>query len=393
MKTRTLLLSLTLLALAQIMIATEAAAIPAFARKYNLSCTTCHAPMPRLKDYGNDFAANGFRLAESEEPARAYRETGDATLTLQREFPVAVRLDAYATFETREEGDDLLDLKTPWALKLLSGGSVAPNVGYYFYFFMSERGEVSGIEDAYLHFNDLGGIPLDVLVGQFQLCDPMMKRELRLSFEDYEIYRVRVGGSLTNLTYDRGVVIAYDTPFGLGLVGQVVNGNGKGEAGESGSFDGDPDKGYALRAVYGAGPVTVGGFYYSTRETLVDGVDAFENEIEMIGPDVHVAFADRASLSVQYLLRTDSDPLEDTGEIDTEGIVAELTLQPWGPDAKNSIVLLYNRIDSDLDVHDYETWTASFSRLHRRNLRMIAEVTYDAELEESRLVAGFSSAF
>lgn len=393
MKTKQLILSLTLLMLVQGLVPDEAEAIPAFARKYNFSCTTCHAPMPRLKEFGNEFAARGFRLAETEEPDRAFRDTGDPLLTLQREFPVAVRLDAFASFETADEGDDLFDMKTPWGLKLLSGGSVAPKVGYYFYFFLSERGEVAGIEDAYLHFDDLGGIPLDVLVGQFQLCDPMMKRELRLSFEDYEIYRLRPGESSSNLTYDRGVVIAYDTPFGLGLVGQIVNGNGKGEAGESGNYDADPDKGYALRAVYGVGPVTVGGFYYSTRETLHLQSSVLENEVEMIGPDLHVAIRDKASLSVQYLLRTDSDPLEDATDIDTEGIVAELTLQPWGPDAMDSIVLLYNRIDSDLDVHDYETWTASWSHLHRRNLRMIAEITYDVEREESRVVTGFTSAF
>ena len=38
----------------------EADAIPAFARKYRMSCTTCHAPIPRLKEYGDEFAGNGF---------------------------------------------------------------------------------------------------------------------------------------------------------------------------------------------------------------------------------------------------------------------------------------------------------------------------------------------
>ena len=31
-------------------------AIPAFARKYKMSCKTCHAPIPRLKAYGDEFA-------------------------------------------------------------------------------------------------------------------------------------------------------------------------------------------------------------------------------------------------------------------------------------------------------------------------------------------------
>ena len=391
--TRTLLLALAALFLAEGFLATDALAIPAFARKYGFSCTTCHAPMPRLKDYGNEFAGNGFRLPEGEEPPRAYRDTGDPLLTLQRDLPVAVRLDAFATFETNEGGDDVVDMKTPWGLKLLSGGSVAPNVGYYFYFYMFEGGEIAGVEDAYLHFNDLGGQQLDLMVGQFQICDPMMKRELRLSFEDYEIYRVRPGQSAANLTYDRGAMVTYDTDFGLGFVGQVVNGNGRVEAGEDHTLDADPNKAVAGRVAYAAGPVTLGVFGYRAEETLDDGTDVLMNEVEYYGPDLHVSLDDKVHLSAQYLLRSDSDPDVGVSEIDTEGIVAELTLQPWGPDAKDAIVLLYNRIDSDLDDVDYETWTASWSHLHRRNLRMIAEFSWDAEREESRAVVGFVSAF
>lgn len=373
-------------------LAEDAAAIPAFARKYNFSCTTCHAPFPRLKDYGAEFAGNGFRLPEGEEPARAYRDTGDETLTLQRDLPAAIRLDAWATWEGSDADTDHLDLKTPWALKLLSGGSVAPNVGYYFYFFMSERGEVAGIEDAYLHFNDLGGIPLDLMIGQFQISDPMMKRELRLSFEDYEIYRVRVGDSFANLTYDRGVMATYDTDFGLGFVGEFVNGNGKGEADDDHRYDGDFGKGYAGRATYSQGPALIGSFYYTTEENIGGSAT---NEVEYYGADAVVGFGEVATFTAQYLRRSDSAPLIAGGmaDVETDGLVAELVLQPQGPDANDAIVLLYNWIDSDLDSADYETWTASWSHLHRRNLRMVAELTYDTEAEDTRAVVGFSSAF
>jgi len=46
----------------------DAAAIPAFARKYRISCTTCHAPAPRLKAFGEEFAGRGFRMEEAQEP-------------------------------------------------------------------------------------------------------------------------------------------------------------------------------------------------------------------------------------------------------------------------------------------------------------------------------------
>jgi hypothetical protein len=38
--------------------------IPAFARKYQMECTMCHEPVPRLNEYGYKFRAAGFRRPE-----------------------------------------------------------------------------------------------------------------------------------------------------------------------------------------------------------------------------------------------------------------------------------------------------------------------------------------
>src|SRR5262245_51537037 len=39
-----------------------AAAIPAFARKYNLPCSACHEAWPKLNNFGQVFRDNGFQL-------------------------------------------------------------------------------------------------------------------------------------------------------------------------------------------------------------------------------------------------------------------------------------------------------------------------------------------
>ncbi|MBI5808112.1 MAG: hypothetical protein HZA74_06885 [Ignavibacteriales bacterium] len=65
-------------------------AIPAFARKYNMSCQTCHSPFPKLKPYGDEFAGNGFVLADKDAP-RYFVETGDDQLSLIRDIPLAMR--------------------------------------------------------------------------------------------------------------------------------------------------------------------------------------------------------------------------------------------------------------------------------------------------------------
>lgn len=47
--------------------ATPANAIPAFARKYSASCTTCHTAWPKLNSFGRQFKENGYKFARGEQ--------------------------------------------------------------------------------------------------------------------------------------------------------------------------------------------------------------------------------------------------------------------------------------------------------------------------------------
>src|SRR5579863_10102177 len=40
----------------------KTSAIPAFARKYQTSCATCHSNYPELNDFGEAFKKNGFKF-------------------------------------------------------------------------------------------------------------------------------------------------------------------------------------------------------------------------------------------------------------------------------------------------------------------------------------------
>src|SRR5690349_11287508 len=41
--------------------------IPAFARKYQTSCATCHNNFPELNDFGEAFKKNGFKFPKDDE--------------------------------------------------------------------------------------------------------------------------------------------------------------------------------------------------------------------------------------------------------------------------------------------------------------------------------------
>jgi len=395
-------LMICIILIAGLIIVETAGAIPAFARRYRISCSTCHAPVPKLKPYGDDFAGAGFILKE-EEQERDYVSAGDDLLWLNRTFPVSVRFDAYAVVD---QSDDVKsDLQTPWGLKLMSGGTLYKNIGYYFYFYMSERGEVAGIEDAYVHFDNVFGSSLDVMVGQFQTSDPLMKRELRLTFEDYMIYKQNFGESVTNLAYDRGVMLVYGIEkTGTDLVAFVVNGNGKVEADDNHKFDSDGCKNVGFRISQGIGDhFSIGGYYYLGREKGLgtyyqEWADAWPRQTNTFtywGPDFNLNLG-KIELTGQYLMREDDNLLltpENPEVLKGYGVVLEAIFAPRLDRSRYYITALYNRIDHDLNAYDYETATLSATWLLARNLRLVAEYTRDLERKQNRMAVGFVSAF
>ena len=379
-----------------LLVTTPAVALPVFARRYRLSCQACHNPLPKLTEFGAQFAANGFRMAAGEEP-RDTIATGDPMLALMERLPLAVRLDAYA--QLYADGNVVTDFQTPYALKILSSGPLSERFSYYFYAFLSERGEVGGIEDAFLYYNDIGGAPVDLAVGQFQISDPLFKRELRLEFEDYAVYRARLGDVPLDLTYDRGVMAMADLA-GFTVTGELVNGNGKGAAGENRHFDVDAGKAVFLHLSRDLPTGLRFGLFGLHGESEANG---FHNRTRMFGVD---GSWERGPVEVnlQYVHRSDDRPTFTALEprVYLDGGFAEVILRPAGSAWYG--FGLYNLVSADQPVLDvrlggpsgirrYESLGLGLGHLLQRNLRVTAEGTWDFEEEATRWTLGFVSAF
>ncbi len=369
-------------------------AIPAFARKYTMTCKTCHAPFPKLKSYGEEFAANGYVIKDKDTP-RYYVDTGDNFLSLLREAPIALRLEGYVTYDYSHTKQ--LDFTAPYLIKFLSGGEITKNISYYFYFFFSEVGEIVGLEDAFLMFNSLFGSSLDFYIGQFQVCDPVFKRECRLSFEDYAIYTAKPGTSQITLTYDRGVMLNYELPTKTDLWLEIVNGSGIDPANPFGNFDSDKYKNPVFRASQEIGAnFRLGGLGYLGKEEQ----DSIVNSVWMVGIDATVS-ATALELNLQYLERSDSNPyfvvsLMEGPKIKTRGGFAELIFLPKGDDSRWYLVGLFNHVRSGIKELDYTSATLHYGRLLRRNIRATAELTYVLDSiynEYAQVEAGLILAF
>jgi hypothetical protein len=354
--------------------------IPAFARKYQISCQVCHSPaMPRLKAFGDEFAGNGFRMTEYESP-RHFIQTGDDRLSLFRELPVAIRMDGHVTynFDNRES----TDVAAPFVVKILSGGEISDKLSYYFYFLFSERGEIAGLEDALLVYTDFLGTGINLTMGQFAVSDPLFKSELRYTMEPYKIYSSRPGTSTTDLKYDKGLIFDKGFSTGTTIVGQIVNGNGIGEADQGYIFDKDKYKNLMLRVNQDIGQfITVGFFGYTGREVVADALHMDVSDIRMFGPDITFDFNERFMLSAQFVKRTDSRvfmeyfPTEMMEDVETLGAFAELIYSPKGDMSKWYLTGLINWVESDYDPLDYASATLHAGYLLRRNTRVVGEFT------------------
>jgi hypothetical protein len=383
----------------------DAWAIPAFARKYGVSCNLCHSTVPRLNAFGEQFAGNGFELVIGE-AARDTLDTGDPLLRLIRRLDFALRMDLFATVLTPVQRDAAnIDLQTPYGIKLLSGGVLADRISYYMYFYMSERGEVTGLEDAYVQFTDIASSGVSAIVGQFQVSDPLFKRELRLQYEDYQPYRVRVGEARADLTYDRGIMLSYSPWEGGDLVFSVVNGSGLAAAGEDRHYDRDNDKPVSLRLSQEFGPLRIGGFGYLGRERN----NGFTDRVTIVGPDATLAVGP-LEVNAQYLRREDENPLFSASPTRTvvNSAMVEALYGPFGDEGRWTVAGLYNWIDADAallsmrlgDAEEtggyarrYHALSGGIHFLARRNVRFMGEAGYDIERERTRFTTGVVMAF
>ncbi len=377
-------------------------AIPAFARKYRISCQVCHSPsVPKLKAYGDEVAGNGFRLKEYQAPGY-FVNTGDDQLSLIREFPLAVRMDGYVTYNMGDNGQP--DFAAPYIIKLLSGGEISDHISYYFYFLMDEGGEIAGVEDAYLMYNNLFNTDLDIYLGQFQTSDPLFKRELRLTLEDYSIYTTKIGLSDFNLSYDRGVMVTWGLSSKTDLILEVVNGSGLSQASPAMLFDKDKYKNVFGRVAQDFGDfmrIGITGYFGKEDMTNIPG-NTLTNSSYYAGPDASIRFGSKWELNAQYLMRNDNQVYthaetdEIMKDVGTQGVMTELIFSPEGDASKWYALGMFNLVKSDFNPANYRSATLHAGYLLRRNVRVSAEYTQiftDADNTWGRMSLGFVSAF
>lgn len=175
-------------------------AIPAFSRKYQTSCTTCHNNYPELNDFGEAFKRNGFKFPKDDDVfvkqdpvllgSKAQKEAFPEAVypgEIPGTLPIAFRYEGNFNWNAKQPAPVVAagyvprtDLFVPNTFTIISSGSFGPNLSFWIDDDISAgaSGANGGLGDGYLKYNDLGHIfhlPtnfLNVRFGQFELDLP-----------------------------------------------------------------------------------------------------------------------------------------------------------------------------------------------------------------------------
>ena len=269
-------------------------------------------------------------------------------------------------------------------------------MSYYVYMVLAEDGAIGPVEDANVTFSRLFGAPLSVTAGQFQIIDPLWKRELRVTLEDYAILKHRPGTSSANLTYDRGVLLNVSPTATTSIAAELVNGNGIAPATDEGSFDGDSPKTGFVAVTQAIGPFRASVLgYYGNQQFTPTGGTATTNRTRMVGPALQARLG-ALDLGAQYVYRDDSDPDFTGGApplVTTRGGFVEATWWPAGRSNRWLVTGLFNSVNSSQPGLDYESGALNLSWLYARNLRLASEFNWDFVADRAGLALGLVTAF
>jgi hypothetical protein len=173
----------------------KAQAIPPFARKYNVNCTTCHTAPPILNQFGQRFLENGLQMHGTEDGGIiGKKKSGDVTLENVTNY-VGFRMvgNAVRSWSFKKQnplGADagVVENKTeftfPENFVLFTGGTLAKNIGFMVELGHDVEGGGASVERAFVTFNNIGYQNLaHVRIGRF---DPN-------TFSSYATVRQQLG--------------------------------------------------------------------------------------------------------------------------------------------------------------------------------------------------------
>ncbi len=314
----------------------EASAIPAFARRYETTCHSCHQfHYPRLNSFGRRFRENGYQYPDgAEDPARAKRMVEPGTLaevlTVFKEVPLSLRAQVFGVGRADAPKRDQPIFDYRLFSFLIGGGSVAKDVSFFFTWtpFPDPSVHQARIGLHNIGKRWLGEGSLNVRAGALFLLDFQRPGHRFLAPGPNSVSGVTVGMNGFNLDEPTLGVHVYGRPLSGPLLYEVALVSGDHDEAFT---DRDDWKDVFARLSYtlffnSQHEVTVGTFGYRGRsdiEANIGGIDlAFRDDFYIAGLDLEVDVGPLNLTGMAYYSRH-SDPSPERESVEFSAVRAE----------------------------------------------------------------------
>jgi hypothetical protein len=382
--------------------APEAQAIPAFARKYGTSCTTCHVAIPKRNAFGEAFRRNGYQIPAGderyikEEPvslgADAWKEEWPDAIW-PGAIPGTVPLSAYVHQRfVYDSPKGHSEFDAPHEFELLAGSTLGRNIAFFGEWVAFEKGvNAPGLKRFFIQFSNLFERRLrrglSLRVGRFEpgIADGYKDAD-RITMEHPITLDYRVTSAFRIRDPQSGIEVAGVPHRSFEYVVGMVNGQGVSVNDPENHRDSYARVGFKFggMGLDGSGAAEelqiahnyidnsfmVGLYAYRGLATLTDAVPSkFENEFRRLGLDV------RLNLGRNYflagLVRGEDDNPFNNGQRDVEStawfVEVDSIFKPWLIG-----VLRYERLEID-GKPDVTQLVPNVTILARANVRLTLE--------------------
>ncbi|MFI5372432.1 MAG: hypothetical protein ACHQ52_12810, partial [Candidatus Eisenbacteria bacterium] len=185
-------------------------ALPLFARKYGVECTTCHFAFPRLNKFGMDFRQRGYRM-----PGDKGQSPWEA-----KEFPISLvgnvgytynSTDTASVFGGRASTSTSAFVQND--VEFQSAGTLSQNLSFHFDDNFTGAGGPLNSGQAFVQFDDVvKDGQLNVKAGIYDADIPYLADSRRTTLADYltpvtlDASGIELNGTRSGWTYAAGLI-------------------------------------------------------------------------------------------------------------------------------------------------------------------------------------------
>ena len=193
-------------------------ALPLFARKYGMPCTSCHVAFPRLNAFGMQFRQNGYRIQGT--PGQSPWEAKEYPLSLVGNVGYDYTRADTADVVTGVRGSSSTSAFKQNAVEFHTAGTLAPKVTFHFDNGFADNTGVLTTGMAFVQFDDLAKDgALNLKAGIYDAEIPYLASSRNTARPDYlspvtlDAGGIELNGTKSGWTYAAGLINSARDPL------------------------------------------------------------------------------------------------------------------------------------------------------------------------------------